>query len=1102
MSSHGAKRRKLSDAGEQQPNSKMHSRHPKTEHSRSQSDAPTREVALATGLYKSGFFKLQVDELLSQLRPDHDKQLSRVEATLRKLKTIIEGIPDVPPKKVSDAEKELRKRSGIVLPFPNPRPKKDTKYMLEYVKPSKVNVVGSFARKTEAKSNSVIDLAVTIPSSLFQRKDYLNYRYFHKRAYYIACIAEGIQDAKVSGLKIRFTCQDGNTLRPAILVEPAEGADDAFVRSKATIRILTCMEETVFPISQTLPTSRNIRQKVSDNETEMDSEDHEPTPLYNGVLRSEACVNAYLKLLHAVGSKCAAFGDASILGRTWLHQRGFGTSFTRGGFGHFEWSTLVALLFETGGPNGRPLLSPSYSSYQIFKATMQFIAKQDLIKPLVLFSKDPSMSAASNAPIMFDGKRGLNLLYKMTPWSYELLRREAHVTLEMLNDSLHDHFASVFITKVDDPLCRFDQVISIAPKTPFHSTLDAVKYQLSLSDALLRALGDRAKLVHFTVPDISPWHVGSAATVSGAGKLAITAGLILDPDHASRIVDQGPPAEDKADAASFREFWGDKAELRRFKDGSIVESLVWSDPTTGRSVIQQIVLHILQHHFGLGSDCISFVTDRLCLELDTDFDLMHTTAAFQPMFDAFSSLEKLLQITEGLPLTLHQLSAACPQLRYASAQLPADGNDTGAPADVVVQFEASTLWPDDLAAIQMTKLAFLLKIGELLEETGEVISCQVGVENEDSKILNSAFLDIVLPSSITFRLRIYHDREQTLLERQLKNRELGAQANEELAFALAAHRQTFIHAPRHTQAIRTLSTRFPLLSPTIRLFKKWAASHLFSLYLCEELLELLVCRVFLGPYPWHTSSSVLNGFVRTLHFLARWDWQYEPLILDFSQQLKSDDLVDIKTRFDAWRKIDPLLNTVSLFVASSLDPDGVIWTRFAKPPKVVAARLSSLAAAATKLIRERGLSLCAQDLFRSPLTDYDFLLFLNPKYAAGRKTNQQRVLFKNLQSNALTKGSLLSSQAAQAFVNELTRLYGHSILFFYGDQSKVIAGVWNPQSSRPRAWNLKIGYSTIPIPPENDGSEPEDKVTLNKTGTLNEIATLGGDLVEKIQMNR
>lgn len=38
----------------------------------------------------------------------------------------------------------------------------------------------------------------------------------------------------------------------------------------------------------------------------------------------------------------------------------------------------------------------------------------------------------------------------------------------------------------------------------------------------------------------------------------------LDTDEALRAVDMGPPAESPK-AAAFREFWGDRAELRRYK---------------------------------------------------------------------------------------------------------------------------------------------------------------------------------------------------------------------------------------------------------------------------------------------------------------------------------------------------------------------------------------------------------------------------------------------------------------------------------------------------------------------------------------------------------
>ena len=44
----------------------------------------------------------------------------------------------------------------------------------------------------------------------------------------------------------------------------------------------------------------------------------------------------------------------------------------------------------------------------------------------------------------------------------------------------------------------------------------------------------------------------------------LTVGLIVDSVHAGRLVDKGPPAENGPAARKFREFWGDKSELRRW----------------------------------------------------------------------------------------------------------------------------------------------------------------------------------------------------------------------------------------------------------------------------------------------------------------------------------------------------------------------------------------------------------------------------------------------------------------------------------------------------------------------------------------------------------
>jgi U3 small nucleolar RNA-associated protein 22 len=423
---------------------------------------------------------------------------------------------------------------------------------------------------------------------------------------------------------------------------------------------------------------------------------------------------------------------------------------------------------------------------------------------------------------------------------------------------------------------------------------------------------------------------------------------------------------------------------------------------------------------------------------------------------------------------------------------------------VVLQFESSARWPDDLAAIQMTKVAFLVKIGDCLGSSGVATSCRVGLENETSRILNNAYLDIFHASGVIFRLRIHHDREQTLLERLLKQKGESAQAKQDVAYALAMYKRTFLQSPRLTQAIRTLCTRHPLLSPTVRLLKHWFNCHLFKGHVCDELVELFAVRVFTQSYPWDTPSSVMAGFLRTLHLLSRWDWQQEPLMVDLGGQLDQNAVEVIRTRFAAWRKIDPAMNNVALFVASDIDTDGISWTQYEMPSKVVAARMSSLAKAAVRLMREKVYALDVSDFFHTSLAPYDFVLSLRSKalteVLAPPPSSSSR--FKNLQRQVIPERADKLT-VVRTFVRELQACFSPNILFFHGDeQCDVIAGLWNPHTVKPKNWSLKMTYSTIPVAlvkPEVKGSED---VSINQTAILNEIARLGAHLIEGVDVHK
>lgn len=588
-----------------------------------------------------------------------------------------------------------------------------------------------------------------------------------------------------------------------------------------------------------------------------------PSPFYNASLQSDCNYESYLKIIHSCTKQAGGFREACILGRIWLRQRGFGSSIANGGFGNFEWAALSAVLLRGGGSKGHGLLSPGYSSYQMFKAVVKFLSTVDLAGKPVAYEAPDFVPSKSDHPMFYDGPRGQNILFKMTPWSYKLLREEAATSVDMLNDPIFDQFESTFIIRTAQPLQKYDCLVRVLvpaqPKTNFCDHQPNMSgFSNHLFKVLREGLTDRVKLIDIKGADTTSWHTKSACPTTPEQSSLVVA-ILFDPANADRLVDHGPAAEEKKKAAKFQKFWGEKAELRRFKDGSILESVVWS-PGSTYTIFQEIFTYLIKQHFG--PDTSMNLTFR-GEEFEKMLPAKGTPNAFETLRQAFASFEKHIRGLEGLPLQLRQLSGISAQLRYSSIDAPIFNarQPLQRPADVLLQFEGSGRWPDDVVAIQRTKIAFLLKIGDLLQEFDDSITTSLGLEKEDKPLENCAFLDIVYESGASFRLRIHNDREQTLLDRQVKDKHFPQHTREEAASSLSTYNRMFIQLPLHAQSIATHCTRFPFLSSTIRLVKLWFDCHMLSKHISDELIELFAVRSFLQPYPWRAPSSAMAGFL-------------------------------------------------------------------------------------------------------------------------------------------------------------------------------------------------------------------------------------------------
>ncbi|KAL0939472.1 nrap protein [Colletotrichum truncatum] len=1049
-------------------------------------------------------FVLQTDELLKEVKVDYTKALDGADSLLHKLKTLIDGIESHGPVPINEATRKFQKTHRIKIPYPDPRPADDAPYKLSYEKPSAYNVVGSYVSKSmvKAQTDKGIDMVVQMPASLFQEKDHQNMRYFYRRAYYIANIAANLRKGLGTSAELEFEYLNGNALLPILSIKATKAPEKDSEGKKQphggyVVRIIPCAPEGVFPKTKLHPAANSNRNGSPENAKDVSA----ATPFYNSTLKAEDTFITYLRLLTRAKTECSAFTDACILGRIWLQQRGLGSSLARGGFGHFEWAVMMALLLQTGGRNGQPALSSALSSTELFKATVQFLASTEFSKRPFVFGtyKLGSDVIRESGPVMFDPDRELNILYKMSPWSASMLHFHACTTMELLNDPLASQFEPTFITKADMPLQLFDAIFEIR-NVDSHSKSNSLDRRGAVWDlsfkantVLKKALKDRSQLIHFQSQDPAPWAVSENQPRNLAN---IQVGIIFDPANMGRLMEYGPSAELEKEAAKFRKFWGDKAELRRFQDGSILECVQWTNKTAA-GICEEIVRYTLQRHLSLGPGDLRFHDAELPSSLDIsplDKD------AFEAARKAFRTLESDIRGLEDMPLSVRQLSPVVPELRSSSITPPFTASQkTPPPMDVNLYFEASSKWPENLVAIQKTKIEFLLDIDRRLKAVNDNITTSLGRENAVRDIDNLAYLDIIYETGAAFRLRIFAELEETLLDRQAKNKTLEPQIRAEAEEALFDLNWRYKHLPLHTQTITTYCTRFSMLSTTIRLVKHWFNAHKLTGHMSEELIELLVLHVFLQPYPWKTPSSAMSGFLRTILFLSRWDWRDEPIVVDSSDDMSADDRSVVQKHLEAWRARDPNMNHAVLFVATPHDHTGLAYTRHS-PSKLIATRMTRLTKAASKLVREQGIALDVALLFEPSLEDYDVLIHLSTSALkrvvrdAASEAGTRHSLFKNLDERTGKVPLPLSRLPAPVLLQELETAYEDTLIFFHGvPEDTVIGAIWQPKL---RKQNFRVG---LPYNFRQAGEDDSDVVEVNKPAVLLEIARIGGDLIKRIE---
>ncbi|KIK81853.1 hypothetical protein PAXRUDRAFT_832582 [Paxillus rubicundulus Ve08.2h10] len=1101
-----------------------------------------------------------MDALLPNVRPKESRK-APLERFLLTLRSHLLALPSIRSQNPIAAARALSK-NGVSVPFALPNPTQETKWTVSFEPPSDLNVVGSWANQINVKKKDGghfgVDLTVEMPSSMFQEKDYLNARYFHKRSYYLAVIARSIS----TSLQVDtfYAAALGDPRLTVLVLRPRRGSEHDFFNSHAEVRIIPVLPPShPIPLNRLSPSNSNVRNQSQSQLLPTSSPS--PTPIYNTALLLSTFPKLSLLSTNALVRSSPAFSDAHALLRIWANQRGYGEgSMCVHGFegkGAW-WAAVLGLIINgedpavgrTGKAGARRPIGKGLSSYQLFRASLDFLAKRDFgndpafVKSANRHMFPPDEYASKHCAVFVDATSTLNLLADVPLTSLDMLRYDAQQTLEQLIDSIStdDIFTDIFLKDQTHLSKRCDAIIRVdlLRVSKYGSAVDLMEYGtpdnalLSAVSKVLRCgLGDRVQAIAIFHPSSN---VRSISEISGPRIAAVHIGLVYDSENALRLVDHGPPASEPEteNTKEFRQLWGDKAELRRFKDGRIIESVVWEVNTSDERahIPASIVRHLLHLHFGIPAADIQTIQTPFDakLRIRDDVSRLHQTSGsfggFKAALSAFDGVVRNLKaLDDKLPLSLLNVSAVSEHLRYTSPFSPFPiplSSSLALPTPlrylaqipIILEFEKSSKWPDDICAIQNIKLAFFETIATALMASTPGLRASVYIgDPRGLGVQDHVSLEILTAEGWAFSARIWHDREATVLERLIASPKTQplflapsscpiTKYQREARHALDVYTRRLIHAPRHHRAVSDLSHRYAAYPGTVRLVKRWIASHwLLGIHITEEVVEIICARPFVGTNTMLPGMAVSvprskeRGFALVLEFLKEWkpeDPLFVPMYEDNGSFTKPS-VVAVSSKSGVWT------------VSTSQDKSGRMWTSCG-PDAVAAHRLRALAEEACKILQAADADpYGVKRLFSHATDDYDILIELNPAVLPRYHHNvdaDPAVWSKDRLGHA-TDGEAMSLPGfdpARMLFDDLEAMYSDTLKFFfdiYGGHR--IGAIWLPSVSGGHSFRTLGGFSSIPAPKEEKKKgKAKGNVVLNQKSVLDEIERLGTGLIQKI----
>ncbi|VAI29530.1 unnamed protein product [Triticum turgidum subsp. durum] len=574
---------------------------------------------------------------------------------------------------------------------------------------------------------------------------------------------------------------------------------------------------------------------------------------------------------------------------------------------------------------------------------------------------------------------------------------------------------------------------------------------------LQQGLTDRTKMIRVlwrSTP--SEWNIMDGFSEFGSSPLIVGVMLSLL-EKSYRLVDIGPNPENRDEAIKFRKFWGEKAELRRFKDGAIAESTVWETETWERhTIIKRIADYVLTKHLLLRQEDLTHVVDQLdfCLLVGGQ-DPVSSSGA---LLEAFDTLAKQLRLLDDVPLKISTVQPLDSAFRHTSVfppephplayekssqRLPNFAATCVRSLEVMIQLEGSGNWPLDPVAMEKTKSAFLLRIGESLEDRGMFVTA-----SEDE--IN------VLTSGYSFLLKIFHERGLVVQK----------QAGDSNIQSAPSKDKELFYRSQHSSMINGL----------------------------------------------HGIYQVYGPVVRFLRLLSSFDWTFSPMIVDINNDFNLKDEKEINENFMLSRRSyeqNPYDIEPAMFLATSYDKSSEAWTK-QSPSKSVLKRIASYAKSSAELltnliIHGQSGQYTWECLFRTPLSNYDAVILLHKE----KLCRPHHVLFPA----EIPNGKLVIQGKPSNDFHPYMPLSKSVVRSLHDTRDKLLVN-FDPTAYFLRdlkcafpvtfkLWHDSIGGDAIGLTWESSkkrGRDEDDEAMPDPTSILKEVGDVGKGLVRSVHL--